>query len=341
MPVSLFDFRTLTETVNRIIPTKTVISDNVFANKKQVYANHIEVDIVEGRRKIAPITNPNREAPLVSNLTRKKEIYSFPNVKQKKILDFKDLVGVPPGYNLYSGSGDTIESAKKQKIAEELFELKENVIRRHEYLCCQALSGKIDYKIDNQSYSLDFGMPATHKITLETTNKWSETTAKILDNIKAWIRLISSDAGKKAKRAYMGSDVADVFLKDEKIVKLLDTAKASIGEIGFEVREKEGVVYHGRLFGVDLYEYSEEFTDEDGSTKPFIPKNSFILTPEKNRSIFYSGLIKDASLETASALPFFAKSWVEQDPGTRYLLVDSSPLPVPHAPEEFVYALVL
>jgi len=341
MPVSLFDFRTLTETVNKILSPKTVISNNVFGNKKQVYASHIEVDIVEGRKKIAPITNPNREAPLVSNQTRKKEIYSFPTVKQKKVLDFKDLVGVPPGYNLYSGSQDTMENAKRQKIAEELLELKENVIRQHEYLCCQALSGKINYKLDNQSYSLDFGMPATHKITLTNADKWSETTAKVLDNIKAWKRLISTDAGKNAKIAYMGSDVADVFLNDEKIIKLLDTAKASIGEVGFEVREKEGVIYHGRLLGVELYEYSEEFTDENNVTKQFIPKNAFILMPEKTRSIFYSGLIKDASIETASAMPFYAKSWVEQDPGTRYLLVDSSPLPVPHAPEEFVYSIVL
>ena len=287
------------------------------------------------------MTNPNREAPIAGNLTAKKEIYSFPNVKQKKVFDFKDITSVPAGMDLYTGSQDSLNSAMKQKIAVELADLKSNLVRRHEYLCCQSLSGKIDYKIDNQSYTLDFGMPASHKITLTGADKWSETTTKTMDNIKAWIRLISKDAGKKAGIAYMGSDVADVFMKDEKILKLLDNSKVSIGQIGFEMREQEGTIYHGNLFGVDLYEYSEEFTDEDNSTKQFIPKNAFILMPKKTRSIFYSGLIQDASLNQVVAMPFFAKEFVQQDPGTRYLLVDSSPLPVPHAPEEFVYSIVL
>ena len=69
-----------------------------------------------------------------------------------------------------------------------------------------------------------------------------------------------------------------------------------------------------------------------------IPLNKVWIgsTNAKNTRLY--GAIKD--LKALAAMPRFAKSWEEEDPSARYLMMQSAPLVALNQPDAFVSAVV-
>jgi hypothetical protein len=91
--------------------------------------------------------------------------------------------------------------------------------------------------------------------------------------------------------------------------------------------------------GVDLYSYEEwvvnPLTDE---LEPLIPENAVILGSTQALATFNYGAIKD--LSCMNPYERFPKSWEEDDPSVRYLLLQSAPLPILNEVDAWVSARV-
>jgi hypothetical protein len=235
------------------------------------------------------------------------------------------------GAALYLGEGG-IEEYKSQRIAAELADLKNMIMRTSEWMAAQSLQGTLNVSQDNVEFQINYNLPGSNTPVLDTDHHWDETSGDPVADILTWKRIISSATGYSADFAIASSYVVDALLANSKVRELLNYRNINVGEISIGRSN-----YIGRLVGVDIYEYDAAYIDSAGAEKKFIPDKAFIMVASEGPFRMHHALIYDLDNEVAVAQPFFAKSWTEADPSMLWLLAESRPLPVPHWPECIVY----
>ena len=104
----------------------------------------------------------------------------------------------------------------------------------------------------------------------------------------------------------------------------------SDGNIASALTVGEGGRHVGRIGNLDFYTYAGWYEDpETGSDTPYLPDYTVIITGQQLEGTRAYGAIRDEEAGF-QALPYFSKSWPDQDPGVRYLLMQSAPLPIPY-----------
>jgi len=336
MAVDLFHHRTLTPAINQAEAAPSFLLDRVFRTREQALSEEIDVEIIVGGKKLAPFVTPIEEGVVVDKLGRKVQTIKVPRIRVKKNLTAPELLAERPiGGNIYVAAGD-INTWREQKIALELQDLKNRILRTTEWMAAQAILGKLTVSQENLAFEIDFQLPSAHKPTLTGTSRWSDTDdCDIIDDILTWKRLISAATGYSATFAVCGKNVPGYLLASDKVRNLLNTRNLGVGQLAFENSN-----YLGRLAGVDIYTYDKTYTDSSGSAAAYIPDDAFVLIATEGPFRLHHGLIYDLKTNSATAQPFFAKSWQEEDPSVLWFLSESRPLPIPHWPECTVYATV-
>jgi len=218
------------------------------------------------------------------------------------------------------------------KLAEELADLEDMVIRREEWMAAQQMiNGYVDVKGTGVDYRIDLGMDASHKITVSTS--WSDATNSTpLSDVSDGVRLIAKDAGIGADAIIGNSAAIELFLNSTEVMAKLNTRRIDLGllkpsEMG------DGVSYYGDVFAggktVGVYSYDEWYVDDNDIEQPMIPDNKVIVTSSKADARRHYGAIKDKKAGFA-AVPRFPKIWDEEDPAAEFLMVQSAPLPAFH-----------
>jgi len=93
--------------------------------------------------------------------------------------------------------------------------------------------------------------------------------------------------------------------------------------------------------GKRIWTYNEWYLDEAGVEQPMIPTNKIVMGSRAARAVRNYGAIVDLELQGSAALRFWPKSWITKDPSTRWLLMQSAPLPVINEPDAFAFATVI
>lgn len=333
----LLHWRALTTAINQIAAAPSLLLDKVFTTRVQCLAEDIDFDVVVGGKRLAPFVSPVEAGVVVSALSRKVQSVKAPRIRPKKVIQANDLLAVrAAGAALYLGEGG-IESYKNQRVAAELADLKNMIVRTTEWMAARALTGKLEVlHQDNVSFEIDYNLPANHKKTLTGTAAWDNAASTPISDILDWKRQISSATGYTADIAIAGVEAVDALLGHEKVRELLNYRHFNMGEISVGRSN-----YIGRLVGIDIYEYDATYIDASDTTQNFIDPKSFIVLASEGPFRMNHALVSDLGSNAAVAQPFFAKSWTEADPSMLWLLAESRPLPVPHWPECIVYATVL
>jgi hypothetical protein len=103
----------------------------------------------------------------------------------------------------------------------------------------------------------------------------------------------------------------------------------------------EGGVYMGEIAGFNIYVYSGWYVDPaTGVETPILPAGTVILTAPALEGVKAYGAIRDegAGLQ---AVPYYVKSWVEEDPSVRFVMLQSAPILFPYRPNASFKAKVL
>ncbi len=336
MGEKLFQWRTLTAAINEIQAAPSFLTDKVFKTKVQCLTEDIDVDVVIGGKRLAPFVSPVEAGVVVSQLGRKVQSVKAPRLRPKKIISANDLLSLrAPGVSLYLGENG-VDGYREQRIAAELQDLKNMIVRTTEWMAAQSLQGTLTVSQDNVDFQIDYNFPASHKPVLTGNDLWSETTnSDPISDILTWKRLISSATGYSADIAIAGKNAVDALLAHSKVRESLGYRNYNVGEISIGRSN-----YIGRLAGVDIYEYDASYTDAATQSHNFIPDSAFIMLASEGPFRIHHALVYDLDNNVAVAQPFFAKSWTEADPSMLWLLAESRPLPVPHWPECVVFATV-
>ena len=340
--IDMFDTRTMLEALFQMKPVRKFLLDLFFKRVETSTTEYVDIDIMKGKRKLAPFVSPLVEGKVMDRLGYSVRSYKPPYVKPKMVTTAQDFLRRMAGDTIYTGNDNAAQRALKQ-LGRDMAYLEEIITRREEWMAAQLVqTGKVSIVGDGVNDLIDFGMDSNHIITLTGTALWSDqTNSTPLIDLRTWRRLILQDSGLNATDVIMGSDALDAFLSHAKVKDQLDTRRIDLGQIDPR-QTPEGAIYYGRIKDValDLWVYDEWYYDEaTTSEKSMIDTKKVIMGSSNARAARHYGAIQD--LEATAVTSRFAKSWTEKDPSVRFLMVQSAPLMSLHQVDGFIAAKVL
>jgi hypothetical protein len=136
-----------------------------------------------------------------------------------------------------------------------------------------------------------------------------------------------------------------VFKSDPKVEKLLDirriadSTNLSLGPIAFG-QGGELARYVGTIGDLDFWVYNDRYVDDNDVVQKLLPDYTVLVgsTGQLEGTRCY-GAIQDEKAGYR-AQRYFSKSWLEEDPAVRWLLLQSAPLIVPYRPNASFCATV-
>jgi len=343
MAVDIFTPRTMLRALNQENLASNFLLDLLFTTVEVSDTKYVDIDIVKGDERLAPFVAPVVEGELVEAQGFTTNTYEPPYIKPKFMTAAAQLLTErSPGSAIYGG--DTPGQRAAAKLTTEIQNGEKMIHRREEWMAAQGLTtGTITVSGKGVEQVIDFGMAADHKVTLLTTDRWSDAGSNPIGDIKTWARQISDDGDANADVLILGSGAADALLSHADVKSALDTRRIDLGFIDPKQLAK-GVIYHGTIkatgVNIDIYEYNGSYKDAAGDTQRYIATDRVVLT--STQADFRRNYAAIQDLEAGLVpLPIFVKSWEEKDPSGRVVLLQAAPLPAPHQIDAIVTAVVL
>ncbi|MGO4498817.1 major capsid protein [Paenibacillus sp. 2RAB27] len=161
-----------------------------------------------------------------------------------------------------------------------------------ERMIMQLLStGKISIVANRLNYDYDYKMPATHKVTLTGTDKWSDPTADIVGDIKTWQDTVEDDTGVRPLNGICTRKTWNYILSNTAI--RLDMNP--LGGQNIIMTDALMKQYLQNKLGVSIAVYNKKFALQDGSSNLFYPDDYFTLIPEGSLGNTYFGTTPEES----------------------------------------------
>jgi len=334
--IDMFKTRTMLAALEIMFIPKTFLLNLFFGGAPEVSnTKYVDIDIYKGKRRLAPFVQPTAQGKIIERTGFTTQSFQPPYVKPKMATTAADILNRDAGNTIYQGNSSPAQRASVQ-LGKDLLELTQMIIRREEWMAAQALNtGKITVVGEGVDAEIDFLMAASHKITLTGVALWTDPASTPLANLRAWKQAVAKDSGLVPDVAVFGSDVVNAFLAHADVQKQLDNRRIVLGQIN-PTTLPNGASYIGRIEELDIYTYDEWYLDAADVLQPMVPVDKILLGSTNARATRHYGAIQD--LKATAAVPFFPKSWEEQDPSVQWLMVQSAPLVCPHQIDAFLSA---
>lgn len=326
--MNIFDTAVLARVVPELPAPTPFILNSFFTNVQTETSEEIHFDVEHGRRRISPFVSPIVAGQVVRSKGYQTKTFTPAYVKDKRVFDpnrpFKRLMGERIG-------GDLSPAQRLQAmLAADLQDQVNMLTRRQEVMAVEALrTGKLIVEGDQYPRAeLDFGRHADLTVALTAAARWGEADVSPLNDVQTWSMLTTSHSGTAANVVIMDMSAWQLFIADPKVQKLLDRFRGK--DAMNPTVTGEGGRFMGSIGDFDIYVYAGWYEHPvTGDLTPYLPEHTVIITSQDLEGTRAYGAIRDEAAGF-QAVPYFAKSWVEQDPAVRYLLMQSAPLPVPY-----------
>lgn len=147
--------------------------------------------------------------------------------------------------------------------------LLEGAAARREQMRMMALTtGAISITANGQDFDFDYGLPATHKVTVTTA--WSNPAADIGADILTGLDLIEDDTGVRPTRALCDRKTWNSMLKNNDFKEAND-------QTVFNDRQLKQ--YLMDQYGIEVVVYSKRYNNDSKEATPFVPADTFVLFP--------------------------------------------------------------
>lgn len=338
--VDIFSTRFMLRILEQSKRPKTFLRDLFFRETERSLTRHVDIDIVDGQRRLAPFVNPRNQGSLVERRGYTTQSFTPPYVKPKMVTEAEDFLKRQPGEHMYMG-GLTSGQLASQRLGRDQAELDDMITRREEWMAAQALDGGvIDIVGEGVDAQVDFRMPSNHKINLSGSDLWDDSGDPVAD-LRSWRRRCSQRSGLVPDVGVIGSDVEDALLNNDTFQSQLDNRRFEIGEVRMQEARDQGARLVARFKdGFELWAYDEWYVDPtDGQEKPMVPADKVLMGSTRARATRHYGAIRD--VRVMAAVDRFPKTWITEDPSARWLMLQSAPLMSLHQSGAFLAASVV
>lgn len=326
--MNIFDIAVLRRVVAELPPPAPFILNSFFREEQRETTDEIHFDVESGRRRLAPFVSPIVAGQVVAQNGYSTQTFKTAYIKDKRVFDggraFKRAIGEKIGGEL--DPAQRLQSA----LAFELQDQLQMLTRRMEVMAVESLrTGKVTVAGDlYPTVEVNFGRDAALTKALTTTARWGESGVDPLDDLQPWSMLVTEKSGAAANTVIMDVKAWQLFSASPKVQKLLDRFRGA-DRLNPTVTG-EGGRYMGNIGDFDIWVYAGWYENPaNGALTPYLPDYTVIVTGQDLEGVRAFGAIRDEKAGF-QAMPYFAKSWTEEDPAVRYLLMQSAPLTVPY-----------
>jgi hypothetical protein len=209
--------------------------------------------------------------------------------------------------------------------------------RRLEWMAASALqTGTVTISGEGfPTVVVDFGRDAALTVALSGGATWSKAnitagTASPTSNLTTWAQAILKASGAVVTDANFDTAGWELFKADPVLegairYPLLNNLGNAI-QPGTEIRK--GAMYMGRWGQFDLWIYNDWYVDDNNVEQPMLAENTCLLTGPEMMGTRAFGMILDPAFNYGP-MAYAPKTWVEQDPAQRFIMMQSSPIVIP------------
>ncbi len=334
MPVSLLTPRSMTDMVNKIVPTVQFILDLIFKNHKQHFTDTVDIPIKSGKRKLSKPSRKGSAAGVVVKDGAEIKTLRVPHIREKMLSTAATALENASQGGIYIGQSQ--KKALEMDVADNQLMLKDRARVAMEFMACQALFGAVTMTGKDISFTVDYGFDSSHLPTKTGTAKWDGAEADIIGDLRNWKRVIMKDYGVAPTVCILGTDAAAAFIKDEAVMKALNNLNYKAGVLNLEAPGN----YLGRILNMDIYEYQNTYLDDSDASQEMFPTSAAVLVAPNSDFVLNFAAVVDVK---AGLMPveFFSKTWEEEDPSGVWVLAETNPLPSVNNPNAVLAATVV
>jgi hypothetical protein len=332
---AIYDTNTLIQVVPNLKRAQKFLLDKFFPNIVMSDSEYVSIDIDVGKRRMSPFVSPLVEGKLVEQRRYQTNVFKPAYIKDKRAPDLRKPIRRMIGERI---GGDL--TGIEREMANLEFEMTDQIDmldRRLEWMAAQALLGGT-VTITGEGFPsvvVDFGRDSTLTVALSGGGLW--TAANVAANtatpsylIEQWSHLILKKSGAVCQDIVFTTSAWDGFLQDPKVKATIWYAgQGGVGntvQVGSQIQR--GAIYKGKWGQYDLWVYNDWYVDDNNVEQPMMVDGTLIMCGPDMMGTRAFGQILDPAFNYA-ALPYAPKTWVENDPAQRYLLMQSSPIVIP------------
>jgi len=337
--MDIFSTGVLAGVVEGIVPEYSYLTRTFFPGFQQETGSVIHIDVRKKTRRIAPFVSPYVQGQLVEKQGFRSMNLSPAYIKDKRVFDpnspFTRTFGEQIGGNLSPAQ------RMEANVAIEMADQVDMLNRRLEVMAGEVLfSSKLT--IVGELYpevQLDFERDTDLTIDLTGANEWGDAAIDPLANLETWAELVFEKSGVRPRKVTMTLDAYRLFRSSASVVKIFDRMRANNTLQDTAVEGDDGW-FAGNIGGFDISVYGATYIDPmDNTSKPILPAYTVLLGGDAIKGYKAFGAIRDEAAGF-QAMPYFPKSWVEQDPAVRYIMLQSAPILCPMYPDAMLAATV-
>lgn len=334
MPL-LFDTNTLIQVVPNLKTAQQFLLDKFFPNIVTSDTEKVSIDIDVGKRRMAPFVSPLVEGKLVEQRRYQTNEFTPAYIKDKRAPDLLKPVRRMIGERI--GGEFTGEEREQANLYAEMADQVDIVNRRLEWMAAQALAtGTLTVEGDGfDQVTIDYGRDASLTVARTGAQAWTAanitaSTASPTSDVDDWARAILKASGAVVTELVFTTSSWKAFKLDPvlkgAIIWPIQNPSGNIVNPGSLI--KQGAVYMGHWGQYDLWVYNDWFVDENNHEVPMIVDGTVLMSGETLMGTRAFGMIKDPAFNY-KAMPYAPKTWVENDPGQRFIMLQSAPLVIP------------
>lgn len=337
----IYDTNTLVQVVPNLKLAQQFLLDKFFPNVVTADSEKVSIDIDVGKRRMAPFVSPLVEGKLVEQRRYQTNEFEPAYIKDKRVPDLLKPVRRMIGERI--GGELTGEEREMANLYAEMADQVDVLNRRLEWMAAQALAtGTVTITGDGyETVVVDFGRDPSLTVALTGNAQWTvgnvlnasgegPGTASPTTNIEAWQRQILKSSGAKVTDIVFTTSAWQGFKLDPAlkgaIVTPMWNPSGNIVNPGAQI--EQGAVYMGHWGQYDLWVYNDWFVNDNNIETPMLTDGMVIMCGPNLLGTRAFGMIKDPAFNYKS-LPYAPKTWVQEDPAQRYIMMQSAPIVIP------------
>ena len=320
---------------------KSALLDRYFPTVQMDQAEEIHFDLIDGAKKLAPFVSPVVAGRVMQQRGYTTKTFKPAYVKPKTPLDPNRPLKRFLGERI--GGGEMSAADREAAILVMEQEAHVQLIRnRLEWMAAQILvTGSVTISGDDyQTVVVNYGRHVDHTVTLSGAALWSAQTAVPLDDLQDWATNIAKNGGGEGIDVVMEPSAWKEFRAHAAVVGKLDYRSARGDEINLGAMRERGLSFKGTIDGFNIFVYQDWYETDAGVVTPFLASGTVVMASPDIEGVQAFGAVQDPTAGYI-AVPFYPKSWIEDDPPRRFLMTQSAPLVVPLRPNGSVAATVL
>lgn len=333
--MDIFSTQVLSKVVERLRTPPSFLLDTFFPNVQTSDKEEIFFDVTDSKPRISPFVSPLLPGKVVAGGGYQTKSFKPAYVKDKRRFD----ANIP--YKRVAGEiiGGSLSPAQRYEraLATHLKDQLDNLTRREEVMAAEILrTGKVIVSGDGYpAQTVDFGRDAELTKALSGSATWDSSGVNPVDDLEDWAITLQDKSGVVAKTVVMAPQAWKIFRSNTTVQKYLDIRRGTNNTINIDpqiISESEKARYAGSIGDFAIWVYNDTYVDDKGTTCKLLPEKTVLLgSREGLEGTRCYGAIHDEKANW-TAQRYFTKSWIEEDPSVRWLLLQSAPLVVPYRP---------